>query len=684
MKRSLRAPFTAAVAGLIVATLLGGTALAAPSGRAVLAGSVPPWASAASFKQAADPSANVGFRVYLGWQNAAAATSLAQAVSDPHSSSYGHYLTPAQFRRQFAPPQSSVNAVQSWLRSQGFTIDYTPSNNLYVSAEGTVAQAAAAFGTSFDEYAVQGQVLRSPAAALTIPASLSGIVSSVVGLDESAALVHTDHIVADAPPPGVFLNAPPCSTFWGEFTTANPGSAPGNPTFPASPTYPFAPCGYTPPQIKAAYGLGSTTLDGTGVTVAVIDAYAIPEQTIFGDINTYSADHDIPPLTHSQFTSVVAPGTYKRPENPRQSPQGWSGEETLDLEAVHGMAPGADIVYVGAPNNYQDLDAALNHVVNGHLADIVTNSYGWSGEALPAGFITPVENILVQAAIEGITVSFSSGDGGDETGGIPANFTSASPDWPASSPLVTAVGGTSIGLGTSSTDLTSKVFETGWETGRSWLVPGTNGGSPTWGVTSDSTNPSYPGQYLYGSGGGTSRLFAQPSYQAGIVPTSMSEVRSSTPMRVVPDVAAIGDPTTGMLVGQTQTQLDGSVGYSEYRIGGTSLSSPIFAGMMALADQSRLDANEALIGFANPALYASYAAGAFTDIQHVPDLGIVRNDSTNFVGCKYPTSDGNYCYTLRSVDYQALTIKTAAGYDNVTGMGSPNGQTFITALTNYP
>ena len=678
MRLPIRLSAAVVTSALLVSTLATSNVSAAPSGRATLAGSVPPWATAASFKTAADPTANVGFRVYLGWQNEGAANALAQAVSDPHSSSYGHYLTPAQFRQRFAPPQSSVNAVQNWLRSQGFTIDYTPSNNLYVSAEGTVAQAAVAFGTTFDEYAVQGQVLRSPATALTIPASLSGIVSSVVGLDESAALVHTDHIVADAPPPGVFLNAPPCSTYWGQYTTTNASSAPGNPTFPVSPSYPFAPCGYTPPQIRAAYGFGDYTgLTGTGVTVAVIDAYAIPEQTIFSDINTYSAAHGIPALSPSQFTSVVSPGTYKRPENPRQSPQGWSGEETLDLEAVHGIAPAAHLVYVGAPNNYQDLDAAMNHVVNRHLADIVTNSYGWSGEALPTGFIKPFEDILVQAAVEGITVAFSSGDGGDETGGIQANFANASPDWPASSPLVTAVGGTSIGLGTSSTDLTSKVFETGWETGRSWLVPGTNGGSPTWG------DPAYPGQYLYGSGGGTSRLFVQPSYQQGVVPTSMSEARSSTPMRVVPDVAAIGDPTTGMLVGQTQTQLDGSVSYSEYRIGGTSLSSPIFAGFMALADQSRLDASEALIGFANPALYASYAAGAFTDIQHVADLGIVRNDSTDFVGCKYPTSDGKYCYTLRSVDYQALTIHTVAGYDNVTGMGSPNGQTFISALTAY-
>jgi len=695
VKRSLRAPFTAMVAGLVVATLLGGTAVAAPSGRAILAGSVPPWASATSFKQAADPSANVGFRVYLGWQNEAAATALAQAVSDPRSSSYGHYLTPAQFRQQFAPPQSSVNAVQSWLRSQGFTIDYTPSNNLYVSAEGTVAQAAAAFGTSFDEYAVQGQILRSPATALTIPASLGGIVSSVVGLDESAALVHTDHVVADATPPGVFLNAPPCSAYWGEKTTANTTSTgPTTDVLPGIPTgqqlpglngqpVAFAPCGYTPPEIRAAYGLGTYAggLTGKGVTVAVIDAYAIPQQTIFSDVNTYAAAHGIPPLSQSQFTSVVAPGTYKRPENPRQGPQGWSGEETLDLEAVHGMAPDAHLVYVGAPNNYQDLDAALNHVVNRHLADIVTNSYGWSGEALPAGFITPVENILVQAAVEGITVTFSSGDSGDETSGTSANFPNATPDWPASSPLVTAVGGTSIGIGTAS-DAGAYDWETGWETGRSFLLPGPTALTFKWG------DPAYPGQYLYGSGGGTSRLFTQPSYQAGVVPAAMATANGARPqaMRVVPDVAAIGDPNTGMLVGQTQLQLNGTVSYSEYRIGGTSLSSPIFAGTLALVDQQRATNGLSMLGFANPALYA---VGSLTDMPYgtVPQA-VVRNDTApTFTSCKDSNGvshaiDGN-CYTLRSIAYDGLTIHTVAGYDDVTGLGTPNGQTWLGALASY-
>ena len=161
---------------------------------------------------------------------------------------------------------------------------------------------------------------------------------------------------------------------------------------------------------------------------------------------------------------MVAPGTYRHPEaGKNQDPQGWYGEETLDIEAVHGMAPAANIVYVGAANAFQDLDAALNHVVDRHLAQIVTNSYGFNSEFVAPGFVKPYEDTFLQAAATGIGVYFSSGDNSDEslTVGV------ASADWPASSPLVTAVGGTSIAIGAQNDYL----FETGWGTSRSESAP---------------------------------------------------------------------------------------------------------------------------------------------------------------------------------------------------------------------
>jgi len=323
------------------------------------------------------------------------------------------------------------------------------------------------------------------------------------------------------------------------------------------------------------------------------------------------------------------------------------------------MAPGADLVYLGAPNNYRDLDAIMNKVVDRHLADIVTNSYGYGGEALPWGTIKPQLDTQIQAAAEGISLFFSSGDYGDETGGS-GNAAQATPDWPASSPWVTAVGGTSLGVAADN----SRLFEVGWETTRSTLT----GDSPAaWGSRT----------YLYGSGGGTSRLFAQPAYQAGVVPDSIATANNtrSQKMRVVPDVSALGDPTTGMLVGQTQTFPDGHAAYSEYRIGGTSLSSPLFAGAMALAVQKAGHP----FGLANPALYA--ARGASYDITKA-DLsaypGAVRVDYANYVDA----SDG-YLYSARWFDDDSsLTIHVRPQYDDVTGVGSPDGQAWLDAVAN--
>jgi subtilase family serine protease len=304
------------------------------------------------------------------------------------------------------------------------------------------------------------------------------------------------------------------------------------------------------------------------------------------------------------------------------------------------------------------MDAALNHVVDQKLATIVTNSYGWSGEALPAGFIKPQHDTLVQAAAEGIGVYFSSGDDGDETFGS-GNAAQATPDWPASDPFVTAVGGTSLAV----TQADTYGFEAGWETGRQALASGPKWAAPT---------------FQYGSGGGTSRLFTQPGYQQGVVPASIATAggNRSQAMRTVPDVSALGDPNTGMLVGQTQT-FPAGVSYDEYRIGGTSLSSPLFAGMMAVTQQ-RLGS---VIGFANPRLYDAAGTAAYHDVTARPqtgdDSGVVRSDFVNGVDAA-----NGYSYTVRRLGWDSvLTIHARAGYDDVTGVGSPTGAAFLTAVT---
>jgi subtilase family serine protease len=608
----------------------------AQSGNAILHGSVPAWANSKNYKGPADPNVEIGFRVYLGWNNPTAAVTLAQAVSDPRSSSYRQYLTPEQFRQRFAPSHAQVAAVQSWLESQGFTLNYTPKNNHYVSAQGTVGQAQAAFASQFATYDVNGKTVRSPSADVSIPSSLASTVTGVIGLDESAVFVQPDHVVdADAPPTAGFRNPPPLSAYWAQLLSSY--AFPAGFTDLALSSVPWTVKGYTPAQIKGAYGISG--FDGADQTVAIIDAYASP--TILQDVNQWSTNRGLPTMNGSQFVQIVPPGIYNKPENRKQDPQGWYGEETLDVEAVHGMAPDAKIVFVGAPNNYQDLDAAMNHVVDERLAQIVTNSYGFATELLHPGFVKPFEDTLIQAAIEGIGVYFSSGDFGD---GTSVNGF-ATPQFPASSPWVTAVGGTSLGISSTNT----RAIETGWGTS-------TYNSDPT---TLVSTRTGW----LYGAGGGVSKIFAEPSYQknAGLNFTG----------RGVPDVAALADPQVGLLIGQTQTFPNGTY-YDEYRIGGTSLACPIFAGLMALADQAAGHAH----GFANPVFYAN--SGAFYDVVSVK-TAVARRNYVNGVDATNGTVD-----RLRTFDdYSGSpTQHTNPGWDNVTGLGSPGNpsQAFLSTF----
>lgn len=622
------------VAILMVIALLPGSAMAAQpssSPRATLSGSVPAWANSKNFTGTADPNGAIGFRVYLGWKNASAAEAFARGVSDPSSASYKQYISAAQFRQQFAPSQSDVKAVQTWLKNQGFNLVYTPTNNHFVSAEGTVAQAQTAFATQFGMYKVNGKSVRSPSSNVSVPDSLSKIITGVIGLDDSAVFVGPDHFreIKDAPPSGGFRNAPPLSTYWAEFVS--PYAYPAGFTDVTDPaTAPWTVKGYTPAQIKGAYGIPNT-LDGAGQTVAIIDAYASP--TILDDVNQWSINRGLPTMNASQLVQVVPPGIYRRPNNNAQDPSGWYGEETLDVEAVHGIAPAAKIVFVGAPNNYQDLDAAMNHVVDRQLAQIVTNSYGFSTELLPPGYVKPFEDTLIQAAAEGIGVYFSSGDNGDET----SRFGFATTDWPASSPWVTAVGGTSLGVDAANT----RALETGWGT--------SNYNCNTTTLVCTRTG------WLYGAGGGESQIFAAPWYQAGLGKTG----------RAVPDVAALGDPQTGLLIGQTQTFPDGTY-YDEFRIGGTSLSSPIFAGIMALLDQQSGTPH----GFANPLFYAH--SGVFYDVLSVK-TAVARRNFVNGVDATNGTVD-----RLRTFDdYSGSPTQfTGPGWDNVTGLGTPTNSFF--------
>jgi subtilase family serine protease len=642
----------AALVACVVAGAVPASSAAATS-RTALPDSAPNWATPSAQVGSAPNAQTKTFWVYLKLRNSRDLDQRIAAVSDPASASYGDYMTPDQFRARYAPTGAAVKAVSAWLTRAGFSVssDDSPANNRWVEATGNVAQIEKAFATQIRTYRHAGRVLQAPNGDLTIPRSVSKNITGITGLDGSDRLVRpqqqaspTPGDLPSAPPSPAFVNAPPCSAYWGEKQATDQPPAYGQ-------TQPYAPCGYTPAQLQGGYGItgaiGSGN-DGSGQTVAIIDAFASP--TILQDANQYSGLHGLPPV---KFQQSVPPGIFNAPADDPCDPQGWYGEETLDVEAVHSMAPGANVLYVGGKDcNDESLIAAMNKIVDKRRAQIITDSYGDYGEDVPRGIVRAWNDTFRQAAIEGIGVYFSSGDSGDEI----ANIGTRATDFPADDPLVTAVGGTSLGVGQSDDYL----FETGWGTSTSTL---TNG---DWA-------PAPPGDYLYGGGGGTSQLFREPGYQRGVVPRRIARYFGGRPGRAVPDVATVGDPQTGMLVGQTQTFPDGTTKYSEYRIGGTSLSSPLFAGIMALADQ----AGGTHHGFSNPLFYSDAGSSVFRDVVDPnSQLAVVRNDYVNGVDA----SDGTTT-KLRSFNTTG-TIRTAPGYDDVTGVGSPNGQAFLDAIAN--
>jgi len=642
----------ATVVGLSV---MAGSASAAPNARYPLNGSTPRWLHQAQDLGTSSTAGQVNFGVLLGMRDQAGAAATLQAISDPTSASYGQWLSNATFDARYAPTSASVAAVQSWLNSQGFQVTKTLPSGMLVEASGSVAKVQSVFGTTLHNYSYLGKTVQANATQLSLPsgtpAAVTGAISGVVGIDQGSALKQ----IADTepgPPGGVRYGVQPCSAYYAEKIATDKPAAYGK-------HQPYAVCGYGPQQLQAAYGetgLLSQGINGSGVTVAITDAYASP--TIAQDAQLYNQVHKQPTFIPGQFTQMT-PGPNGFDNVELCDAQGWYGEESLDVEAVHAMAPGARILYVGASDCLSGLDFAWAGTIDSHLANVITNSWTDGTDdinLLGTDYVQFYQQFSLEAALTGITVNFSSGDSGDHTAGG-TNLGAKTVEFPADLPYVTGVGGTSLFAGSHG----QWVGEHGWQNAYSNL----NTSGTAW-------TPAPPGTYSSGGGGGTSQLFTQPFYQVGKVPASISKYYGSTPMRAVPDIAMDADPNTGMQIGETQVFPDGTY-WDQYRIGGTSLSSPLLAGVVALADQ----AHGRPLGFINPLYYRLLGTSALHDIVAPGSpLAQVRTDYTNFLD----NSEGVF-FRLQTIDVQSSTLHDTPGYDNETGVGTPQGpQLFLSVL----
>ena len=363
---------------------------------------------------------------------------------------------------------------------------------------------------------------------------------------------------------------------------------------------------------------------------------------------------------------------------------GWYAEQALDVESSHSMAPGANILYVGAQDCLDSsLLAALTTAITSG-ASVVSDSWGdLAGDLLvDAATKTAFDNTFMLAATTGVSVLFSSGDFGD-------NFAASgltAPDYPTSSPFVTAVGGTTLEVNNSN----QRVAEYGWSTAKQSLCASntTNCGS--------ATKPTGSLAFQAGGGGGTSYTYTQPDYQAPVVPSALAlrneALFGPVPLRVVPDMSMDADAQSGMLIGLTQTFPNGTF-YDQFKEGGTSLASPLLAGVIADADQ----AAGTPLGFLNPVLYKASLGGNSTFDDILPPsnpnaAALIRVDYANTVD-----ASAGYLVSLRAINYEGpeiycdgtgncatrlVTLTTAPGYDGMTGLGSA-GHNFIAKLSKF-
>jgi subtilase family serine protease len=644
-----------ATAAMIGTTIVAGSGLAAAAPAPSVArieGSAVPFTSHTTVTGTVPASQKLSVQVWLR-PRLNKAESFAAAVSTPGSASFHHYLSPASYAAQFGASATATAKIKSWLRGAGFTSVTASPLRSYVRATGSASVINAAFHTQLKLYRATAGVnagryrLRANDSTISVPSSVSGSVLGVTGLSNAAPVLPLQRPSATAigkttPRTSVTAKpkAAPCSFYYGEHV------ATGLPKQFGVTSFPTDNCGYSGTQLRKAYG-ASSAATGSGQTVALIELGLTPD--MFLTLHDYAKKNGLPAPAGSRY-SELSLGRGSQCGDP------FDVEEQLDVEMSYAMAPAAHQLVVGG-DSCNEGDLGLQGLFNADLAVLGTGSHplatvasnSWEGGTEgQAPFLTNIEHsILVQSAAEGVGMYFSSGDGS----GVLA---------PASDPDAIAVGGTTLGIGKGG----SRLFETGWSEGisllnrKSWLFLGEYGAA----------------------GGGPSLLWAEPSYQDGVVPADLATApgdRGGT-VRSVPDISADADPFTGAAVGLLtfHNKSGKPPTYSQFPVGGTSEAAPLVAGMVTAAQQGQPTS----FGLVNPALYQLAGTSALYDA-----LPLTSSSPVAYRGVACDPHDCGL-WALTTFDDQSNNMfgytgqVTLPGYDNMTGVGTPAGAAFISGL----
>ena len=426
-------------------------------------------------------------------------------------------ISRAEFQKRNGGDPEAIKQVKAFAREFNLRVEADPTSALRrtVQLTGTAADIQKAFGVALEQKMIDGAQYRVREGVIHLPASLSGMVEAVLGLD----------------------NRP----------QARPHFRVHQPRAKSA-----APSSYTPLQVAEAYNFPASA-SGAGQTIGIIELGGGYRQA---DLAAYFKTLG---LAAPAITAVSVDGGKNKPS----TASGADGEVMLDVEVAASVAPGAKVAVYFTPNTDQGFLDAITTAVHdaANKPSVISISWGGPESSWTAQSMTAMDEACQSAAALGVTITVAAGDNGSTDGGTGNNV-----DFPASSPHVLACGGTK--LDANGATIVSEVV---------WNELANNEGA---------------------TGGGVSNVFALPSWQAK---AQVPAATTTTGGRGVPDVAGDADPTTGYTIrvdGQTMV------------IGGTRAVAPLWAGLVAVANQQL----GTQVGFIQPAIYAAKAAAAFNDI----------------------------------------------------------------------
>jgi len=603
---------------------------------------------------------------------------LLAAQQDPKSPDYHKWLTPEQYGERFGLSQGDLDKIRAWLEGQGFKVTYVARGRDYLSFDGVAAQVESVFKTEIHYYNVNGKMHFANATPPSIPAALQGIVGGFRGLHDfgpHSMLKKSDYTLSVGGKNYHFL-AP------GDIATI----------YDVQPLYQLSP-----------------VVDGTGQKVVVAgqsDVYLAD----LHNFRTLFGLSDISGCTMSSTNSgVIAAGSCSSGNFEMVVPTDGSdpgvkagdvSESDLDIQWIGSVARGAEIIFVTSSTSAGGVDDSASFAIDNQLAPVISYSYGACEALVLAPNISAAELEYKKAAGLGISFFAASGDDGaaECDGDLIENPTSAiyglSVSYPASSPEVTAVGGTEFDEGTgnywnTSNDsngdtnggsATSYIPEIAWNDTTSEGTLDATGGGPSNCANGSGQTTVTAGGLQYGmeicdappNGG-----FAKPSWQTALTPADG--------VRDVPDIAFSASNANDVYIvcvpeseiggtGSTSTCANGinsalTSFATPSAFGGTSASTPVAAGMTVLLNQYLGTSG---LGTINNQLYTIYSnnpppSGPFHDIVGGTS-SITGGTSDNIVPCV----NGDPTFEPAALRCAGSTMGYSAGtgYDLVTGLGS--------------